>query len=88
MSRKRPLLLSRRSVFARCEVAHRFWHGACIEEMKTEILFKTLWRNPELHGVWECSYRITPQCMMLLLDSRQFVLVSSNARKRVYRLRD
>lgn len=89
MHRKPTLLLSRRSVLARCEVEHRFWHGARIEEAEREITFKTLWRNPELWGVWESSYRLTPHCLALLLESGHFVRAERQDDGRcVYRLRD
>lgn len=45
-----------------------FWHDArIVEEKSGKTTLETYWVNPELAGVWELRYRVTPKCMIRLL---------------------
>ncbi len=81
-------LRSMRAVLARCETEHRFWHGAhvvCTADRRAHL--KTLWRNPELAGIWELSYSISSACLLTLFERQNLDLLSvSTDGAYVYRL--
>ena len=80
-------LRTMRAVLARCETEHRFWHGAqivCTPDGKVRM--QTLWRNPELAGIWQLSYALSGACLDSLLRHRRFVLEQETAHcAQVYR---
>ena len=68
------------AVLSRCETEHRFWHGAqivCTQDGKVRM--QTLWRNPELAGIWQLSYALSGACLDSLLRHRRFVLEQETA---------
>ncbi|MBP9669446.1 MAG: hypothetical protein KBE09_04115 [Candidatus Pacebacteria bacterium] len=70
-------LRTMRAVLARCETEHRFWHGAqvvCAADGRARL--KTLWRNPELAGIWEMSYPISSACLLPLIERQKLDLMS------------
>lgn len=45
------------------ETSHPYWYGAyLIDRTAHNIVLVTQWRNPELAGIWESTYRVTRDC--------------------------
>jgi hypothetical protein len=47
---------------------HKYWYGARIV-MSPLPRVETLWRNPELAGVWVFTFSTTRECVRAILDT-------------------
>ncbi len=52
-----------RAVLRKFDPRHEYWYGAeLIAEYSGGATLVTYWRNPELAGIWELRYEVTPAC--------------------------